>query len=109
MPCKSWHGNDTNSMLLLILLVAMDLSDQQVIVTIQGTQSLPDVLMDLMCHSVEFQRDYDGDELITRMVQGRFLKSEQLLVCPCSHELATETLVAHSYYELVIVRHSLGD
>jgi hypothetical protein len=59
----------------------MDLSNQQVIVTIQGTQSLPDVLMDLMCHSVEFQSDYDGDELITRMVQRRFLESDQLLVC----------------------------
>jgi pimeloyl-ACP methyl ester carboxylesterase len=40
-------------------------------------------------------------------VHGGFLKSAQTLASHL-HELVTETLVAHSNYELVIVGHSLG-
>ncbi len=87
--------------------VALDHSNQQAIVAIQGSQSLHDVLMDLMCHSVEFQSVYDGEELFTGKVHGGFLKSAQMLASHL-HKLVTETLVAHSNYELVIVGHSLG-
>ncbi len=44
--------------------MALDHSNQQVIVAIRGSQSLHDGLVDLMCHSVEFQSVYDGEELI---------------------------------------------
>jgi predicted lipase len=88
--------------------VAIDHEHKEVIVTIRGTMSLHDVLVDLVCKSVDFESVFDHDAAVTQgKAHGGFLKSAQTLACDL-HELVAETLQANPFYEIVVVGHSLG-
>jgi hypothetical protein len=87
---------------------AIDHANQEVIVSIRGTLSMQDVLVDLVCHSEAFQSVHnDHSTLIQGRAHGGFLKSAQTLANDL-HELVATTLQQYPKYQLVICGHSLG-
>lgn len=88
--------------------VALDHAHKELVISIRGTLSLHDVLVDLVCQSESFESVYDADDtLVTGKAHGGFLKSAQTLASDL-HELVITTLRQYPSYQLVIVGHSLG-
>lgn len=87
---------------------AIDHANDEVIVSIRGTLSIQDVLVDLVCQSEAFQSVHnDHSTLIEGRAHGGFLKSAQTLANDL-HELVATTLQQYPKYQLVICGHSLG-
>uniref|UniRef100_A0A7S4J055 sn-1-specific diacylglycerol lipase n=1 Tax=Odontella aurita TaxID=265563 RepID=A0A7S4J055_9STRA len=96
-----------NDLYLPSHFIALDRAHKDVVLSIRGTQSIHDVIVDLICQSETFVSVFDRDETVEGKVHNGFLKSAQRLAGTL-HEVIKQILLENPEYSLVIVGHSLG-